>query len=446
MIDWLRMFLLIFRAPERALGEVRDRVPLVSAVLLAFVANIAYSLYGQWSYPGGGLLAPGSRPGLVFAVLFDSVRSLLFVALVSVPIMIFVANLFERRASFSLAVQQEYAPLASTVFYAWATATLVAFPVAILARTSGFQTIVIDQAMQTVVEWQRGVLQNRVQLASEAQLLAEMARSFSRILMLPLWGLLTIVAVRAVFRFAWARAGVVVVMSGIAMYLASIPLVPILAWISASPVLLLVLFFLLRGKVGDVVRAQRARVDFKRNLESATLNPADASAHYQLGLIHLKRGELEEARGRFERAAEIDSEEVDAYYQLGRIARAQNRLPEAIKQFGEVVARDPGHAQHDVWREIGATYIAAGQYADGYEAIERFLADRSSNPEGLYLMGLALAGLGRHAEAVESMRACIEAVKTAPAYNYHAEKRWLMEAQQFLRSQTGSLRSSKLKV
>jgi hypothetical protein len=33
------------------------------------------------------------------------------------------------------------------------------------------------------------------------------------------------------------------------------------------------------------------------------------------------------------------------------------------------------------------------------------------------------------------MQACIEAVKTAPAYKYRAEKRWLNEAQQFLRSQ-----------
>ncbi len=50
-------------------------------------------------------------------------------------------------------------------------------------------------------------------------------------------------------------------------------------------------------------------------------------------------------------------------------------------------------------------------------------------------MGRALAGLGRRREAAESMRACIEAVKTAPAYKYRAEKRWLNEAQQFLRSQ-----------
>ncbi|HYX42860.1 MAG TPA: hypothetical protein VE821_14235, partial [Pyrinomonadaceae bacterium] len=60
---------------------------------------------------------------------------------------------------------------------------------------------------------------------------------------------------------------------------------------------------------------------------------------------------------------------------------------------------------------------------------------RQSDPEGLYLKGRALAGLGQRREAAEAMRACIEAVQTAPAYKYRADKRWLNEAQQFLRTQ-----------
>ena len=54
--------------------------------------------------------------------------------------------------------------------------------------------------------------------------------------------------------------------------------------ILASPFLLLMLFFLLRGYLARVTRTQRARESFKQNLEAATLNPADASAHYNLGL------------------------------------------------------------------------------------------------------------------------------------------------------------------
>jgi hypothetical protein len=70
---------------------------------------------------------------------------------------------------------------------------------------------------------------------------------------------------------------------------------------------------------------------------------------------------------------------------------------------------------------------------DARDVLEKFLDRRSNDPEGLYLIGRAYAGLGDNVEAASSMQACIEAVKTAPAYKYRTEKRWLNEAQQFLK-------------
>ena len=134
---------------------------------------------------------------------------------------------------------------------------------------------------------------------------------------------------------------------------------------------------------------QRAKASFKQNLESATLNPADASAHYNLGLIHQSRNELELAKERFTKAIEIDPEEIDASYQLGRIARVQKRYADAIQHFEQVVARNPSHSQYEIWREVAATYLAAGQFEDARTTLEQFLEHRPSDPEGLYLMGCA---------------------------------------------------------
>jgi tetratricopeptide (TPR) repeat protein len=153
-----------------------------------------------------------------------------------------------------------------------------------------------------------------------------------------------------------------------------------------------------------------------------------------LGLIHQQRGEFDAARERFERAIQIDEEEVDAHYQLGRIARQQKRWGDAIKHFEQVVSRDQSHSQYEIWREVGSTYLSAGQFEDARGVLERFLEHRESDPEGLYLMGRAEAGLGHNSEATSMMEACINAVKTAPAYKYRLEKRWLNEAQQFMKS------------
>jgi tetratricopeptide (TPR) repeat protein len=199
--------------------------------------------------------------------------------------------------------------------------------------------------------------------------------------------------------------------------------------------LLILVIILLRNVFGDLVSAQRAREDFKRNLETATLNPADASAHYNLGLIYQQRGQLEEAKASFIRAIEIDAEETDAHYQLGRIAREEGRLPEAINHFDAVVSRNPEHSLSEAWREIGWTYFQAGQYDDARTAFERFIEKRPSDAEGRYRYGLTLHQLGRYDEAAAEMQACIEAVRTSPAYKYRAEKHWASEAQSFLRSQ-----------
>jgi tetratricopeptide (TPR) repeat protein len=258
--------------------------------------------------------------------------------------------------------------------------------------------------------------------------------ALSFMVLLMIFGLWAILTMRLVFRLSWIRSVIVVLVSGTLLFPASYVLMPIFSTILASPFLLVLLFLLLRGYVSEVTRTQRARESFKQNLEAATLNPADASAHYNLGLIHQQRGELDAARERFERAVQIDDDEIDAHYQLARIARRQKRLTDAIRNFEQVVSRDPSHAQHEVWREVGATYIAASQFEDARNALERFLERRPSDPEALYLMGRAHAGLGHQREAASSMQACIEAVKTAPAYKYRAEKRWLNEAQQFIKS------------
>jgi tetratricopeptide (TPR) repeat protein len=430
-MNWLRPLLMMFYAPGRGLSEVRDRSPLGPAMLLALLAQVAYVFYTLWQFLSPAFILHG--PSVTFSVLFSSILLLLFIAVLFVPTMALVANLFERRASFGLVLRQEYAPLAAATFYAWAAANLAALPLAWIARVTGFEAEVLarfNEQLSVAVQQGDYAPEMALQLADPRI----QAISFATMLLLPLFTFWVVLAVREVFRLALWRSIIVVLSSGLFTLVASRALMPLFGTVAGSPLLLIILFILLRGYFAEVTQGQRARASFKQNLEAATLNPADASAHYNLGLIHQQRNELDEAIKRFERAVEIDPGEVDAHYQLGRIAREQGRLPEAIKHFGEVIERDQTHAQHEIWREIGATYLAAGQFEDAREALERFLGNRNLDPQGLYLMGRALAGLGRQREAADSMQACIEAVKTAPAYKYRTEKRWLTEAQQFLRS------------
>jgi tetratricopeptide (TPR) repeat protein len=442
MTDWLRFIGMIFYAPMRGMREVRDRGTLFPAIICAYVSQVIYLFSIQWLV-GKPFTA---HPQIIASNLFQAATSLLPIVIVLVPLLALTANIFDRRGSFGLVLQQEYASLATVVFYALIAANLMTILISIFFHFSGVQAAYVASSMQSA-----GQIKSLFNFPAEMQKELErqlsdpafVAGSLFRTAKIGIFTVGTLEAVRKVFRLSLIRSLIVVLLS----YAGALVLSPLWALLFTrlvgSPFILLMLFLLLRGYFSGVVSNQRARAAFKQNLEAATINPRDSSAHYNLALIHQQRGELSEARERFQRAIDIDTDELDAHYQLGRIARAQNRLAEAIGHFEQVVQRDQSHAQNEIWREIGATYLAAGQYGDARDALDRFLDRRTNDPEGLYLIGRAYAGLGDQQEAASSMQACIDAVKTAPAYKYRTDKRWLNEAQQFLKGKRQEAVSSK---
>lgn len=419
VISNLRLLLELLWQPLTAIRRLRDRAPVAFAAAAAWLATTLYLLvvlrlflYAQdgglgRARPAAGLRAPlgyFSTGGLYYAAMLG-VMAVLFLAAIYVPIAVFIANVFERRASFSLVIREEYAPTVACALSAWAVALLVTLLPAV------------------IIGWQSAWLTSEVITGYFLML---------GFIPLPIFAALMTLTLGTIFRIGWGAATAATLLSFLSLF--GLPLLmQAFTFICASPFLLLLLIFLLRDRIGDVMSAQRARQSFKQNLEAATLNPADASAHYNLGLLYQQRGELEAAAASFRRAVEIDPQDADSNYQLGRIAREQGRLDEAIKYFETVVRQAPAHSQHEVWREIALVYFAAKQYPDALEMLDRFLAERPSDAEGRYWRGMTLYHLGRTAEAAQEMQACIESVRTAPAYKYRTERRWLQLAQNFLR-------------
>lgn len=427
MIDWLRLLLMVFYAPMRGMREVRDRGSLAPIALMALLSQVAYNVVAR-RFAGPSEFALGD--GLWWQIR-EAATAVAVIAIVVVPILTLIANTFERRGSFRVVITQEYAPVAASLFYVLTATSLYGVLIAALLHFGGAQQQIVASAIQNADQWQGGLAPEVLERLKDPALQSEMLFSLS---VFALFAVGMVFAVKDAFRTSALRALGVVVIGGVASMVFAPIVQALFLGVLGSPFLLIMAFFLLRGYFSDIMGSHRAKAAFKQNLESATLNPADASAHYNLGLIHQSRGELDQARQRFERALQIDDNEIDASYQLGRIARQQKRYADAIQNFEHVVSRDQAHSQHEIWREVAATYIAAGQFEDARTALDQFLEHRPSDPEGLYLMGRAHAGLGHKREANSLMQACIEAVKTAPAYKYRASKRWLNEAQQFIKS------------
>jgi tetratricopeptide (TPR) repeat protein len=425
---------MIAYAPVRGMRAVRDRDSLAPAIFTALLSQFIFVFSIQLLAGSSGFL----RNGVLLGVsAYQSAVTLVPVALILVPLLLLAANMADRRGSFGVVLTQEYASAAAVIFYVLTAVNLGAVLVAVFFHFSGIQAAWVARVFQQATQVRAMFNLGPEFDAKLAQDLADprgIAENLFRAVRSMLFGIGLVIAVREIFRVTALRALAITLGTVIAMVPALLLWQGLFSRLLGSPFLLLMLFLFLRGYVGDILKTQRSRASFKRNLEAATLNPADASAHYNIGLIHQSRGELEAAIDRFKRAIEIDPDEIDAHYQLGRIARQQKRVADAIGHFEQVVSRNAAHSQYEIWREVGATYLAAGQYDDARNALEQFLEHRESDPEGLYLTGRAHAGLGHRREAASLMEACINAVKTAPAYKYRLEKRWLNEAQQFLKS------------
>ena len=249
------------------------------------------------------------------------------------------------------------------------------------------------------------------------------------------FAILVFFAVRTVFGTESGIAAGVVGLSWIPLVAVGFlwqPLIMVLRFL-ASPFLLFFAWFYLRNEFANLGAGLRRRQNFRRTLEAAAVNPHDADAQYQLGLIYQQRRQNTEAIQRFKNAVAIDHAETDAHFQLGRIALEQGRLQDALDEFRTVFDQDPKHKSSEILRELGALYVTAGQYRDALSQLEIYVERRPYDPEGLYYYGLALDKTGDTARARDMYQRAIEAARTAPHFRKRYTAPWSRLAQKQLR-------------
>src|SRR5262249_8947339 len=148
----LANFSLLFRflwQPAYAVRTARERAPVAFAFIIAWIAMMLYmmsasSLFqhaqdrGNQEYHPTRLEFEASSVagGMLFETLLSwamaAILVVLFVAVIYTPFAILIANLFERRASFSHVVREEYAPVVSCSLLALTASLLVTLPPAFL--------------------------------------------------------------------------------------------------------------------------------------------------------------------------------------------------------------------------------------------------------------------------------------------------------------------------
>jgi tetratricopeptide (TPR) repeat protein len=311
-----------------------------------------------------------------------------------VPATILLLCIFGGAGNFGVVLRRDYAALATCSLLAWAAAHLP-FAVAGIALYSQ----AVSPQIYFVFRLASGIF----------------------------FGVLMIFALRTVFGANYGSAVLTVCLSWLA-FSAGMYVFRYVSPVFFSPFLLFYAYMYfggyLRGEVSGIGNAFRQKQNFKRFLHNATVNPRDADAHVQLALIYLRRRQEAKALEHLNRAVEIDPNEPDANYELGKIARQKGDLQPALNHFSIVVEQNDKHALSEIWREIGATYLAANMLAEARDALEKYVERRSVDAEGLYHLGKVLKAQGETERAREMFRQAIESAQTSPDYRRRELRYW----------------------
>lgn len=196
----------------------------------------------------------------------------------------------------------------------------------------------------------------------------------------------------------------------------------------ASPWILYYVFLLLGTDITLGAQAFRARQNFHRMLQVATVNPNDADAQYQLGLIYAQRRNDPEAEARFREALRIDPKDADYHFHLGLLLARKSAWDEALDHLHQSARLNPQTSSHEVWREIGRVELHRDQPEPARAALEYYVHHREYDPEGLYHYGVSLKRVARLDDAQAAFRKAVEAARTAPSYRRHEVRGWEKKA------------------
>jgi tetratricopeptide (TPR) repeat protein len=182
-----------------------------------------------------------------------------------------------------------------------------------------------------------------------------------------------------------------------------------------------------------VLTAREGDRNLRQQLRLLTINPRDADAHYQLGLLYLKRRNMDEAEKSFGNALTIEPGDADYHYFMGRACELRGDWPQALEQYEETYRIEPEYGHGDIFRQVGKSYLHTGKLEKALEFLKFFLEIRASDPEGRYWLAIALQRMGKADEMQTQLAMILEQARSNPRFFRKENREWLYRARADLR-------------
>lgn len=176
---------------------------------------------------------------------------------------------------------------------------------------------------------------------------------------------------------------------------------------------------LLQNQQGRTAEAQQTLDDAQKVL------PPSPSIHKALGDVALSQGRYAAAVTEFERAIELDGDDLGSRFRLASALRRDSKYEEASRAFEAVAAVDrdyPGLAL-----ELGLLYEASGRADEALKQYESALAKAPNDPDLMLRVGCGKVAAGLARQAEELLRKVLQQRPTSAETNHCLGRALLVE-------------------
>jgi tetratricopeptide (TPR) repeat protein len=149
---------------------------------------------------------------------------------------------------------------------------------------------------------------------------------------------------------------------------------------------------------------KQTKAAYKKAIE---LDPNDAVAWADLGLLHEKLEEYPQAKAAYEKVIALEPNNAVAWGLLGVLLHGKlEEYPQAKAAYEKVIALEPNNA--GAWAQLGLLHEKLEEYSQAEAAYEKVIALKPNNAGGWELLGQLLHLLGQYEQAKTAYEKAIQ--------------------------------------
>lgn len=156
---------------------------------------------------------------------------------------------------------------------------------------------------------------------------------------------------------------------------------------------------------GSGDRDRSLELAYQHARKSWELDPSNYANHWQLGMVYLKRGQHDQGMAAYERARELNPNDINLLADMAYPLILMGRGKEAISFMKQAMQRKSNWPQWYPWT-LGMAYWAAEQYQDALTTLKGIA---EPVPRGYLLIASVYVRLGRDEEARAEVAKYLEA-------------------------------------